>query len=64
MLLLAGRVQRLSLDKAVVDLGKDEFAHGMVYVALSRVKSLEGVCVVGLTRSAFQKNDRAVQAKI
>ena len=46
-----------------MDLGKDVFAHGMAYVALSRVKSLEGVCTVGLTRSAFQKNDSAVRAE-
>ena len=45
-----------------MDLGKDVFAHGMAYVALSRVKSLEGVCIVGLTRSAFQ-NERAVHAE-
>ena len=56
------RVQGLSLDRAVMDLEKDVFAHGMAYVALSRVKYLEGVCIVGLTRSAFQKNDRAVRA--
>ena len=54
------KVQGLSLDRAVMDLGKNVFAHGMAYVALSRVKSLEGVCVIGLSRSAFQKNDTAV----
>ena len=54
------KVQGLSLDRAVMDLGKDVFAHGMAYIALSRVKSLEGVCVVGLSKSAFQKNDDAL----
>ena len=34
--------QSLSLDKAVLDLG-DCFCNHMVYVALSRVRSLEGV---------------------
>lgn len=38
------RVQGLSLDRAVVDLGRS-FAPGMVYVALSRVRSMSGVFV-------------------
>lgn len=38
-----------------MDLGKDGFAHGMAYVVLSRVKSLEGVCVIGLTRTHFKR---------
>lgn len=42
-------------DRAVMDLGKDGFAHGMAYVVLSRVKSLEGVCVIGLTRTHFKR---------
>ena len=36
-------LQGLSLDRAVK--GKNSYAHGMAYVALSRVKSLEGVLV-------------------
>ena len=57
------KVQGLSLDRAVRDLGKNMFAHGMAYVALSRFKSLDGVCVIGLSRSAFQRNDTAVHAE-
>ena len=56
------KVQGLSLDRAVMDLGKNVFAHGMAYVALSRVKSLEGVRVIG-DRSTFHKNDIAVHAE-
>ena len=33
----------------MVDLGENMFAHGMAYVALSRVDSMEGVCVIGLS---------------
>ena len=54
------KVQGLSVDKAVIDLGSSVFAHGQAYVALSRVKSLGGVMLVGLIKSAFHKNDRAV----
>lgn len=53
-------MQGFSLDKAVIDLGLSVFAHGQAYVALSRVKSLEGVMLVGLITSAFYKNDGAV----
>ena len=36
------RVQGLSLDRAVIDLGSDVFLYGQAYVALSRVRSMEG----------------------
>ncbi|MDD4931785.1 MAG: AAA family ATPase, partial [Candidatus Colwellbacteria bacterium] len=45
--------QGMSLDNAVIDLSR-AFEYGQGYVALSRVRSLEGVYLVGL-------NDRALQ---
>lgn len=39
------RCQSISLDQVSVDLGKS-FCHGMVYVALSRVRSLDGLHVI------------------
>lgn len=35
--------QGKTFDKAVIDVGKGTFAHGQMYVALSRCRSLEGI---------------------
>lgn len=45
--------QGMSLDSAEIDLSK-AFAPGMGYVALSRVRTLEGVRLVGLSPAALQ----------
>ena len=37
------KAQGLTLDKAIVDIGKDLFEAGQMYVALSRIRSLDGV---------------------
>ena len=44
--------QGMSLDSAVIDLSKP-FAYGMGYVALSRVRRLEGLHLVGLSDHAL-----------
>ena len=43
------KVQGLSLDAAVIDLGAHVFEYGMVYVALSHVRSLDGVALLSLS---------------
>lgn len=45
--------QGMSLDAAEIDLGKS-FTPGMGYVALSRVRSLDGVYLTGMNRMAMQ----------
>ena len=54
------KVQGISLDKAVIDLGRNIFDHGHAYVALSRVRTLQGVMLVDLLRSSFDKNKKEV----
>ncbi len=49
------KVQGLSLAKAVIDLGPDTFTVGQAYVALSRVKTLDGVCLLKLTESKLDR---------
>jgi ATP-dependent exoDNAse (exonuclease V) alpha subunit len=52
--------QGMSLDAAEIDLSKP-FAPGMGYVALSRVRSLEGIRLTGLNHKAFEVNKEIVQ---
>ena len=54
-------MQGLSLDAAVIDLGPKVFEDGMAYVALSEVRTLQGVALLGLvdkkiTSSAVAKD--------
>jgi ATP-dependent exoDNAse (exonuclease V) alpha subunit len=35
--------QGLTFDKVIIDMGKGAFAHGQLYVALSRCKTLKGI---------------------
>jgi len=51
------RCQGLSMDAAVMDLGSC-FASGMVYVALSRVRTMEGVHVLSFDRSKVRADVR------
>ena len=37
------KAQGLTLEKAIIDIGKDLFEAGQMYVALSRLKTLDGV---------------------
>ena len=52
------KVQGLSLDAAVMNLGKDVFEPGMAYVALSRVRTLNGVALLNFQPKKMTANKR------
>ncbi len=52
--------QGMSLDAAEIDLGKS-FVTGLGYVALSRVRKLEGIRLRSLNRTALTVNDEIIQ---
>ncbi len=52
--------QGMSLDSAEIDLSKT-FEYGMGYVALSRVRSLEGITLMGINELALQVNEEATK---
>lgn len=52
--------QGQTIDFAEIDLGSRIFANGQAYVALSRVKSLDGLFIRSLTRSAIRVSPEVV----
>jgi hypothetical protein len=52
--------QGMSLDEVEVDLSK-AFEPGMGYVALSRVRTLEGLSIVGMNENAFQVHPEVLE---
>lgn len=52
--------QGISLDEAVIDLSK-VFEFGQGYVAISRVKRLEGIYILGWNEMAFQVNPEVLK---
>lgn len=52
--------QGLTFDRAIIDLGRGAFAHGQLYVALSRCRSLRGLAL----RQKVSMSDIIVDSKV
>ena len=50
------KVQGVTLDAAVIDLGNKNFSKGQLYVALSRVRSLDGVAISDVSAARLLNN--------
>jgi ATP-dependent exoDNAse (exonuclease V) alpha subunit len=55
--------QGMSLDLAEIDLSKS-FAHGMGYVALSRVRTLSSMKLMGINKMALQVDETVLESDI
>jgi len=53
--------QGASIDAAIVDIGKSTFEYGQAYVALSRVRSLEGLHIYALDVKRIRTHPRVLQ---
>lgn len=53
--------QGLTFERVIID-AQDAFAHGQVYVALSRCKSFEGIVLYSKIANGSVKTDRVVQS--
>ena len=53
--------QGLTFDKIIIDMGKGAFAHGQLYVALSRCKTIEGIILRTKITEADMIVDEAVE---
>lgn len=52
--------QGMSLDNALIDL-RTAFTYGMGYVALSRVRTLSGICLIGFTKESLLVNPKILE---
>lgn len=55
------KIQGTTLDNAVMDLGNTVFEYGQMYVALSRVKSLEGLFLEGFNPKKIKANPKVIE---
>lgn len=53
--------QGASIDSAIVDIGRSTFEYGQAYVALSRVRSLEGLHIYALDISKIKTHPRVLE---
>jgi hypothetical protein len=54
------KIQGSTLDCAAIDIGQTVFEYGQTYVALSRVRSLEGLYLLNFNASKIRANPKVV----
>ena len=55
------KCQGQTFEKAIIDFDSGSFAHGMTYVALSRVKSLDGLFLDSINFQKIKTNPKVVK---
>jgi len=55
------KIQGATLDKAMMDIGNSIFEYGQTYVALSRVKRLDGLYLTSLNVDKIRVNPTVVE---
>lgn len=55
------KAQGITLDGAIMDIGRNIFEYGQTYVALSRVKSLEGLYLTNFDYTKIMANPKVVK---
>jgi ATP-dependent DNA helicase PIF1 len=55
------KIQGTTLDMAVMDLGNTVFEYGQMYVALSRVKTMEGLFLEGFNPKKIKANPKVIE---
>lgn len=55
------KAQGVTLDCCTIDIGKTLFEYGQAYTALSRVKSLNGLSVENIEKSAFKTHQDVIE---
>ena len=55
------KIQGISLDNAMIDVGNSVFEYGQTYVALSRVKSLNGLYLINFDAKKIKANPKVIE---
>jgi ATP-dependent DNA helicase PIF1 len=55
------KAQGISLDEAMINIGSSVFGYGQTYVALSRVRTEEGLYIKSLDISRIKANPKVIE---
>lgn len=55
------KIQGITLDSAMIDVGNTVFEYGQTYVALSRIKSLEGLYLINFDAKKIKANPKVIE---